>query len=140
MKSFIVALTAGVAVADSFEGAKGNTLTDIIASSYVKIRATMVDKKVTINLEQSLKTSTALSTNEEGEMFVCFARKTAGSDECIVTSWKATNPANGVYTIKNSSYTKTTAKPSITDFTTDKSFISGTKGFTTGSSYTLKYA
>ena len=141
MKSLTVGLAAAsVVTADSFTGKSGNTLQDMIASSYVKIRATMDSKRVTINVEQSIKTSADLKTNEEGEMFVCFARKTVGSDECIVTSWKATNPDNGVYTIKNSSYTKTTAHPAISDFTTDKSFTGILKGFATGSSFTLKYA
>lgn len=140
MKSFAFALAAGVAAADSFTGEKGNTLTSLVDSSYVRIRATMVDKKVTVTVEQNFVATDKFSSAEQGEMFVCFARKTTKSDECIVTSWLATNPGSGVYTIKNSAYTKTIAKPSLNDFTTDKSFISGTKGFEAGADFVLKYA
>lgn|ERR1719469_958650 len=141
MKTFVaVALSASIVSADSFTGERGNTLTDLVASSYVKIRASMSDKRVTINVEQNIKTSAELSSSEVGEMFICFARKTTGSDECIVTSWVATNPSDGTYTVTNSSYSKTKAKPNASDFTTDKSFLTGTKGFGAGADYILKYS
>mmetsp|Transcript_22418 Transcript_22418/g.27607 ORF Transcript_22418/g.27607 Transcript_22418/m.27607 type:complete len:202 (-) Transcript_22418:156-761(-) len=87
-----------------------------------------------------MKTSAELAAGDSAEMFICYSKNATNSFECIVSSLVATNPTNGTFTLVVSAYIKTSAKPASSNFTTDKSFISGTTGFNTGSSYSKRYS
>lgn len=137
MKSFAVAaLSAGMANGIIYRSSGGQTLTDLVSETTASIEAFNEDKLIKINILQNVTLLNSAAAGDAGEAFMCFRR--ADKYECAVLNWVATNPSVSQFTITISSYTKTTA-PNADDFTVDKSFINGTKGFATGSNYTKKY-